>query len=138
MGRLIGIDFGGKRTGLSETDDFQIIASPLKTVPTSELDDFLFQYIENKKVEAIVVGKALRWSGEENPIETEIKSFIERLQKKFPTLPIYRQDESGSSKQAMESMVVGGMKKSNRRKKENVDLISAVIILQNYLEEKSR
>lgn len=135
MGKLLGIDFGGKRTGIAETDELKIIASPLKTIATETLLDFLIDYLKNNQVDAVIVGKALRWSGEENPIETKIKDFLKELKEAVPNIIIHRQDESDTSKQAVQTMIMGGMKKSDRRKKENVDLISAVIILQNYMEE---
>lgn len=139
MGQVIGIDFGIKRTGLAVTDDLRIIASGLDTVPTSEVMDYLKRYCAKEVVETMVVGQARRASGELSAVEENIKAFIEVLNKEFPLIPIVRQDERFTSKLALDAMISGGVKKKDRRNKEKgiVDKVSAVIILQSFLENNS-
>lgn len=136
-GRLIGIDYGAKRTGLAESDDLQIVAGALCTLETPKLLNYLSQYIIKYKVEAIVVGEAIRESGEASAIESDIKDFLKAFTLQHPDIKIYRQDEGGSSKQAAQQLYAMGAKKKARAKKENIDLISAVIILQRYLENST-
>jgi putative Holliday junction resolvase len=66
-----------------------------------------------------------------------IKKFIEDLNLKFPGIPVESEDEHFTSKQAMQAMIDGGLKKMQRRNKAMVDKVSASIILRNYLERKS-
>ena len=81
MSRILAIDFGGKRTGIATTDPLQIIASPLITVQTSELMDYLTNYMIQEKVSAIVVGQPTRHDGSFSPIEKEILVFIDNFKK---------------------------------------------------------
>ena len=55
MSRIIAIDYGKKRTGIAVTDILQIIANGLTTVPTTELMDFLLNYVAKEPVERIIV-----------------------------------------------------------------------------------
>ncbi len=137
MGRLIGIDFGGKRTGLSETDDLKIVAGAWRAIPTTELMNTLTEYIQKYNVDGIVVGKADRLSGEESSIEKEIKVFLKEFSESHPTVTVYRQDESGTSQQAARQLYAMGASKKARAKKENVDIMSAVLILQQFLENNT-
>ncbi len=136
MAKIIALDYGGKRCGLAETDDLQIIASALETVPTSEIHRYLANYITHNKVEALVVGLPVRHSGDLSDIEEEILKFIEKFKKSHPKINIERINEAFTSKMAMQSMILSGAKKKTRRKKENLDKISATLILQQYLEIK--
>lgn len=134
MGRLIGIDFGGKRTGLAETDDLKIVAGAWRAVATPDLLSTLSEYFDKYSVEGIVVGKADRLSGEESSIEKEIKAFLKEFSEVYPNITVYRQDESGTSQMAAQQLFAMGAKKKTRAKKENVDIMSAVLILQQFLE----
>lgn len=136
MPRLLALDYGAKRCGIAETDDLQIIASSLTTIPTIELDKFLNQYFEKYSVEALVVGQPFRMSGELSTIEAEIATFIRRFEKAHPAIPVLRVNEAFTSKLAMQAMIQSGAKKKTRRTKGNLDKISATIILQQYLETK--
>lgn len=134
MGRILGIDYGLKRTGLAVTDPLQIIASPLKTVPTDTLFDFLTNYIVAENVESVVVGDPSPDDGEETDSTKAIDEFCKKLKEKFSELPIHRQDERYTSQMARQALVQGGFKKKEREKKERTDELSAVFILRAYME----
>lgn len=136
MGRIVAIDFGTKRTGLAVTDPLQIIASPLDTVRTFQLIDYLKKYDSDESIDTFVVGMPKDLSNEDTDSTAAVRSFIDLLTKKFPGHAIYSVDERFTSKLAMDAMIRGGMKKKDRRKKENVDKLSATIILQSYLDSK--
>ena len=138
MGRVLAIDYGKKRCGIAETDPMQIIASGLTTVPPANLLNFIEDYCKKEKVDVIVVGESLRLSGEANPIETEILAFIKKLRKRLPNIEIAREDERYTSKMALDSMIASGSKKKARQKKENIDMISATIMLQQYLQRSMK
>ena len=133
MSRILALDYGGKRTGIAVTDQLQIIASPLDTVETSKLMDFLKQYIAKENVSDLVVGLSVRFSGELNEIENQILPFLKKFENEFPTIKIHRENEMFTSKMASQAMFEGGMKKKKRQEKGMVDKVSAVIILQSFL-----
>lgn len=136
MTRILAIDYGSKRCGIAVTDPMRIIASGLTTVSTSELLQFLKNYMTDEKVGEIVLGKPKRMNNEESGIEVEIQKFIQQLEAAFPDLIIVREDERFTSKMASRSMLDAGLKKKQRQNKELIDQISATLILQSYLNRK--
>lgn len=137
MGRIIAIDYGRKRTGIAVTDELQLIANGLTTVPSHELMAWLKAYIAREQVEGIVVGEPRQMNNEPSESLKYIIPFVNRLKKEFPELTIEMADERFSSKMAFQTMIDAGLKKKDRQRKELIDTISATIILQSYLEWKS-
>jgi len=133
MARILAIDYGKKRTGIAVTDNLQIIASGLTTVPTKELYPFLKEYTNNEKVELFLVGEPKQMNNSASESEALIIPFIDDLIKMFPSIPIKRIDERFTSKMAFQTMIDSGLKKKQRQNKALVDEISATIILQSYL-----
>ncbi len=133
MARILAIDYGKKRTGIAVTDNLQIIASGLTTVPTKELYPFLIEYTNNEKVELFLVGEPKQMNNSASESEALIIPFIDDLIKMFPSIPIKRIDERFTSKMAFQTMIDSGLKKKQRQNKALVDEISATIILQSYL-----
>ncbi|ADQ18443.1 Holliday junction resolvase RuvX [Leadbetterella byssophila] len=136
MGRILAIDYGKVRTGLAVTDPLQIIATALETVKTDQLINYLERYIQNEEVDALVLGLPLSLRSEDTPTTTMVRSFGEVLKDKFPDLPLHFIDERFTSKMASDTLISSGVKKKDRKVKGNTDLISAVIILQSYLQSK--
>ena len=133
MGRIIAIDYGKKRTGLAVTDPLRIIATPLDTVPTSELISYLGGYMKKESVDEFVVGMPKTLKNEDSEIAPLVRVFVEELKKLYPEKKIHLADERFTSRMAMQAMIEGGMKKKDRQVKGNVDKISATIILQSFL-----
>ena len=138
MGRLLAIDYGLKRTGIAVTDPLRIIATPLDTVRTSELLQFLASYVAREKVDEFVVGMPKTLSNQDSEIAPTVRKFIVELRQKFPSTPVQMADERFTSSMAMQAMIDGGMKKKDRRVKGNVDRISATIILQSFLDASKK
>lgn len=132
MPRIIGIDYGMKRTGIAITDELQIAVHPYKTVASKDLIEVLLNYLEQEEVELIVFGFPTHTDGTPTYLTEKINKICLELKKKT-TIDIKFQDESYTSVEAKEIMIQGGMKKKKRRDKSMVDLISAVLILQRYL-----
>lgn len=130
----MALDYGKVRTGIAVTDEMQLIASGLTTVPTKELLEFLKKYLGNEDVERIVLGEPKQMDGTASESEALIQVFLKKLEKRFPKVKVERQDERFTSKMAMQSMLTGGLKKKKRQDKALVDEISATLILQSYLE----
>ena len=137
MGRILAIDYGTKRTGIAVTDPGQIIASPLETIQSHELMNFLEAYFKTENVETLVVGHPRNMDHSDSESMKYIRYFVEAFKKRFVQVPVEWMDERFTSKLAMDAMLTGGMKKSDRRVKGNVDKVSAAIILQSYLEKKN-
>jgi putative Holliday junction resolvase len=133
MGRILGIDYGRKRTGIAVTDPLQIIAGNLATVPTHTLMQFIKDYIGREAVDRIVVGQPTQLNGEPSESMKYITPFVNRLKKELPDMPVVMYDERFTSTIAHQAMIDGGMKKSDRRDKARVDAIAATIILNDYL-----
>lgn len=136
MGRLLAIDYGKKRTGIAVSDPLQIIANGLTTVKTSEIFDFLHDYLQKEEVTTIVVGLPKQMSGEMSENMQRVEVFVNKLRQRYPSIPIEYYDERFSSKMAHQAMIDGGLKKKARQNKALVDEISATIILQGYMESK--
>lgn len=133
MGRIIGVDYGMKRTGLAVTDVLQIAVHGLTTVETPLLADFLKEYFQKEQVEKIVFGMPSHKDGNPTHVSARIKTFATELQKQNPTLTIDFEDEQFSSSDAKSIILQSGANKKKRRDKALVDKISAVLILQRYL-----
>jgi putative holliday junction resolvase len=134
MARIVSVDYGAKRTGIAVTDPLQIIATALDTVRSHEAIAYLQNYASKEAVESFVVGMPKNLDSTDTNNTPLVKTFIKHLKKAFPDLPIYEHDERFTSKMALQSMIASGSKKSDRREKGNIDKVSAVIILQSFLE----
>ena len=134
MGRIIAIDFGLKRTGIAVTDPERIIARALQTVPTSEALSFLKKYCSEEKVDCIIVGMPKKTDGSDTEISPNVKKFIEEVKKNIPGMEVKEEDERFTSVIAQRSLIYSGVKKMKRRDKSLVDMTSAAILLQGYLE----
>lgn len=136
MARILSIDYGQKRTGIAVTDPLQIIANGVTTVPSEQIFDFLKTYLQTEQVETIVVGLPKQLNNEFSENMKYIEPFVKKLKTIFPDIPVEYFDERFTSTLAHRTMLEGGMKKKDRKNKAKVDEISAVIILQGYLESK--
>jgi len=134
LGRFLALDIGRKRTGVAITDPLRIIASPLETIPTHKLLDYLSELFQKENIDMLIVGYPRQMNNTPSEAVTYINPLIKSIKKKFPTLPVELVDERFTSKMAMQAMIDGGMKKKDRQDKSNVDKISAALILQNYME----
>ncbi|WP_323757836.1 Holliday junction resolvase RuvX [Roseivirga sp.] len=136
MGRILAIDYGRKRVGLAVTDPLQIIASPLDTVHSKDVIQYLKDYDKAENIESFVLGMPMNLNNQPTDATLGAQQFENLLKKQFPEKPVYLQDERFTSKMAMDAMIAGGMKKKDRREKGNIDKISATIILQSFLESR--
>lgn len=134
MPRIIAIDYGSKRVGLAVTDPLKMIANGLTTVHSKDVIKFLEDYLKKEEVECIVVGEPKTLRNEPSDSARFIEPFVKHLKNKFPGMKIERYDERFTSAMAHQAMLLGGLKKKARQDKETVDMISATIILQNYLD----
>ncbi len=135
MGRILAIDYGKKRTGLAVTDPLQLIPGGLTTLPSHEVLAYVIDYCARESVERVLVGFPRQMNYQLSESMKYIEPFYNALKKRL-TIPVEYIDERFTSVLAHRAMLDGGLKKSDRRNKALVDEISAVIILQTYLESK--
>jgi putative holliday junction resolvase len=134
----MAIDYGTKRTGVAVSDPLQIIANGLDTVPTGEIFEFLEKYLRQEEVETIVVGEPFHPDGNPSQIAHLVADFVKKLRNLFPGLEVITHDESFTSDEARRIIIQSGARKKKRRDKSLIDKVSAVLILQDYLESKNR
>ena len=137
MDRIIGIDYGRRRTGLAVSDPLGIFASALDTIDSTKLIDYLKKYATRERILRFVVGCPLNMDGSPSEAQAHVDTFLTALRKAFPEIPVTREDERFTSVLAHRAMIDGGMKASQRRDKASVDRISAAIILQSYLDRSN-
>ena len=133
MGRILALDYGSKRVGLSISDDLKIIAQILE--PNLSNDDKFFRnlllIIKKYEIEKILVGHARSMKGNDEKAGEITKKFAEEIRKKTST-DTELVDERLSTVEAGHFLRQLGMKASIR--KANIDNQSAQIILQQYLD----
>lgn len=134
MPRLFAIDYGTKKTGLAVSDPLQIIATGLDTIPTVKLLDFIDEYLKTEEVETIILGEPLYPDGNPAQIHHLVVGLKRKLEKLYPKIPVIFQDERYTSEEAKEIIRNSGVKKKKRRDKSLVDKVSAILILQDYME----
>lgn len=134
MDRIIGIDYGRKRIGIAVSDPLRIFASPLETVQSAKIIEYLKSYSAGERIVRFVVGYPINMNGKPSEAAADVDIFLKQLAKAFPDVPVTLEDERFTSVLAHRAMIDGGMKASDRRDKASVDKISAAIILHGYLD----
>ena len=137
MERIVGIDYGRKRTGIAVSDPLGIFATALQTIPAFEVIDFLKDYSQKEKINLFVVGFPMNMNNKPSEAAADVQIFLKHLKKHFPDIPVVLEDERFTSKMALNAMIEGGVKKMKRRDKSLADKISAAIILQSYIDSEA-
>ena len=136
MARILAIDYGTKRVGLAVTDPMQIIATGLDTVHSKDLFTYLEEYLSKEEVECFVMGHPKQLDGSSNTVQQQIVGVKRKLEKMFGK-PVHLEDERFTSKMAFDALLNSGAKKKDRHKRSgNLDRVSAVIILQSFMQKR--
>ena len=136
MGRILAVDYGLKRTGLAVTDTLQIAAGGLTTVASAEAVSYIVAYAKREPIDEIVVGLPKQMDNRPSENMARVKTFARKLKAAMSEATIAFYDERFTSTMAHRAMIDGGLGKKRRQDKALVDEISAVIILQGYMEWK--
>lgn len=136
MPRILAIDYGHKRTGLAVTDELQIIASGLTTIPSETVMTFLKDYFSKENVAKVIIGEPRQMNSMPSQSAAIIDAFAAKFKSEFPEIQVIRVDERFTSKLAFQSMIDSGLKKKQRQNKALIDEIAATIMLQDYLSRK--
>jgi putative Holliday junction resolvase len=130
----MAFDYGTKRIGIAVTDPLQIIATGLETVHPNQIVAYLKKYLQTEAVERFVVGEPKQMDNTPSQSAIHVKGFVNLLKKTFPEIPIEMLDERFTSKMATAAILQSGAKKSDRQNKALVDTVSAVILLQSWMD----
>ena len=137
MARVLALDYGKKRTGVAVTDPLGIIATSVGTIATHTIWDFLSAYFEKEDIDVLVIGYPRQLNNQASESLRFINPFLKSFKIKYPTKKVVLMDERFTSSIAKQTMIEGGVKKKKRQDKSMADAISAVIILQSYMEQES-
>ena len=136
--RKLSIDYGDARVGIAITDALQITAQGLETIQRNNSDKIVLKRLEEilnqYEVDTIVVGMPLNLKGEKTVRAQKTEEFIHKLKCKFNKIEIVTVDERLTTVEAHRTMNELNINKF--KKKEIVDTISAVYILENYINKK--
>ncbi len=134
--RILGIDYGRRRLGLAISDEGGILASPLSVYARrGEKEDltFLSNLASERKAERIVLGLPLNMDGSSGEMADEVVAFAAALREESGLL-VGTFDERLTSVEAERVLVQANL--SRKRRKGLRDSLSAVLILQGYLESQ--
>jgi putative Holliday junction resolvase len=132
--RVVAIDFGTKRIGLAKSDPLGMFAQPVGTFDIDGLHAALENLLRQDGIDRIIVGYPLSDRGETNRMTSVIDSFVEKLGRWFPSLPVETVDEHRSSREARQILAGSGASRKKRNVKGRVDTAAACVILQGYLD----
>ena len=133
-GRILAIDYGARRIGVAVSDPLRLTAQSLPTIEAKGLEKVfsgLEAIIADRKVTEIVVGMPLNLKGEKSAAAQKVEKFVQNLKNRFD-LPVHFWDERWTSIAAQRTILEFG--KSPSRHKKKVDQISALLILQSFLD----
>jgi putative Holliday junction resolvase len=136
--RILGLDYGEKRIGVAVCDELGLTAQGLPTIIRKNKKhdwEILESLIRNYKVEKIVIGYPVRLDGSEGIQCEKVNRFKTLLEKKF-ALPVFKWQETLSTKEAEEILINAGVRWEKRKKM--VDKLAACLILQSYLDSVSK
>ncbi len=137
MARVMSFDYGTKRIGLAVTDPLQMIATGLDNIHPKDIIEYLKKYLQTEQVETFVVGEPKQMDNTPSQSAMHVRGFVNLLKKTFPEIPVEMMDERFTSKMASAAILAGGVKKAGRQNKALVDTVSAVILLQSWMEQRS-
>ncbi len=141
MSKILGIDYGKVRVGIAVSDDSSTIAFGRKVIDNNKhLYNELKKIITEENISQIVLGYPLNLKGQKTQQTLETEKFENELvavlagNAETAGIAVTRWDERFTSSLAADSMLESGMKKKKRQDKGNIDIISAALMLQSYLD----
>ena len=135
MSPILGLDFGRARIGVAMSDDLQLLAHPLETIPANQQSaSRVSEIVREKKIDHVVAGIPWRMNGEIGPAATEVLNFVEKLRAILPC-PVVTWDERLTTAAAHRALRDAG--KKTRQTRGYVDQVAAQMILQSYLDRRA-
>ena len=135
MNRILALDFGRARIGVAISDELQMLAHPLETIPANEEPaSRIAEIVREKQVDHVVVGIPRQMNGQIGTAATEVLEFVEKLRAILPC-PVVTCDERLTTVAAHRALRDAG--KKTRHTRAYVDQVAAQMILQTYLDRRA-
>src|SRR6266576_7369962 len=135
MNQILALDCGRARIGAAISDELQLLAHPLETIPANEKAPFrIAAIVREKKVDHVVIGLPKRMDGQMGTAATEVLEFVEKLRAILPC-PVVTWDERLTTAAAHRALRDAGKKTRDTRR--YVDQVAAQMILQSYLDRRA-
>ena len=138
MNRKLGIDYGENRTGIAITDELGITAQGLETITSNGNDKIILkrlaEILDTYSIDTFVVGNPLNMDGTKSIRSEKTEQFIHKLKSRFNNILIVSIDERLTTVEAHKTM--NTLNIQNKKKRAIVDTISAVYILESYINKK--
>jgi len=135
MNPILALDFGRARIGAAISDELQLLAHPLETIPANEeAASRVAEIVREKKVDHVVAGLPKRMNGQLGPAATEVLQFVEKLRAILPCR-VVTWDERLTTVAAHRALREAG--KKTRHTRRYVDQVAAQMILQSYLDRQA-
>lgn len=132
--RVMALDFGMKRIGIALSDSLKLFAYPHTTLPNDDkFYESLKSIINEKMISEIILGIPTEIKASKTSVVKDIEKFKTELEKKF-SLKVILWDESYTSSIAQQKILESVNKKQKRQNKGLLDMYSAAVILQEYLD----
>ena len=136
--RILALDHGTKRIGVALSDELGWTGQPLETYERRTLEadlQHIARLVRDHNVAEVVVGLPLRLNGEIGPAAQSVQEFVRRLEGCL-TVPVVTWDERMTTRSAEDLLIAADV--SRKKRKGTVDRIAAAILLQSYLESRSK
>ncbi len=135
MKPILALDFGRARIGAAISDQLQLLAHPLETIPANEQAlSRILEIVREKKVDHVVAGLPKRMDGQIGAAASEVLLFVEKLRAILPC-PVVTWDERLTTVAAHRALREAG--KKTRHTRGYVDQVAAQMILQSYLDHRA-
>jgi putative Holliday junction resolvase len=135
--RFLALDLGDVRIGVALSDPLALTAQPLETIrrvgPRKDLHR-ICELVRDKQAGCVIVGLPLLLSGEEGTKAVEAREFAEQLRRRLPGVQVELWDERLTTAEAERTMLTDNVSRKKRR--ERMDALAAVLILQSYLDSR--
>jgi putative pre-16S rRNA nuclease len=135
MNPILALDFGRARIGVAISDELQLLAHPLETIPANQKPaERIAEIVREKKVDVVVAGLPKLMNGQLGEAATEVLQFVEKLRTVLPC-PVLTWDERLTTVAAHRALRDAG--KKTRHTRGYVDQVAAQMILQSYLDHRA-
>jgi putative Holliday junction resolvase len=135
MNPILALDFGQARIGAAISDELQLLAHPLETIPADQRAlSRIAQIVQERKVDHVVAGLPKRMDGQMGTAATEVLEFVEKL-RAILACPVVTWDERLTTAAAHRALRDAG--KKTRHTRRYVDQVAAQMILQSYLDSRA-
>lgn len=132
--RVMGLDIGDKRIGIAVSDEMGLTCQPIATLTRQGLQNdlqSLREHIDARQISQIVAGLPRNMNGTYGPQAEKVKEFANAL-REISKVPVTFWDERLTTLEANRTLIAGNV--SRQKRKNVVDKIAAVLILQGYLD----